>query len=308
MSSDNATSAHNAGTHFGLIVAAFGRQYLVETADRKLFRCVTRGKRHDLACGDHVEIVLTANDEGVIETIAPRNTLFYRADIQREKLIAANVSLVVIVTAAPHVHVELLDRCLVATENAGIPALIVLNKMDVPDAMPALDALALYRTLGYAVLPLSAQTDIAPLRPYLHHQTSVLVGQSGVGKSTIINMLIPDADARTGEISEALGAGKHTTTHARLYHIDTDHENKSDIIDSPGMQEFGLHHLSAQDLEHGFIEFKPYIGECKFNDCKHINEPGCAIAAAVATREISEARLASYRKLATQLLKKKKAY
>jgi ribosome biogenesis GTPase len=167
-----------------------------------------------------------------------------------------------------------------------------------------LRSLESYRALGYGVLPLAAKLDIAPLRARLSGHISVFVGQSGMGKSTIINRLLPDAAARVGELSDALGSGRHTTTHAQLYHLDA----TSHLIDSPGLQEFGLHHVSPQGLEHGFVEFRPFIGNCKFNDCRHLSEPGCAIAAAVERGEIRVQRFDSYRTLITQFMRKAKRY
>ena len=290
-----------APTQPGTVVASFGRQFTVELEDGVLIACVTRGKRTDIACGDCVAVAMTAPDQGVIESTAPRVSLFYRSDIQREKLIAANVTQIVIVLASsPPFHAELLDRCLAAAEEAGIPALLALNKMDLPAAAQALQSLERYRALGYDVLPLAAKIDIAPLRARLAGHTSVLVGQSGMGKSTIINRLLPDAAARVGELSVALGGGRHTTTHARLYHLDA----ASHIIDSPGLQEFGLVHVAPEDLAHAFIELRQHLGQCKFNDCKHLTEPGCAITAAVERGEIDAQRVASYRKLVMQLMKK----
>ncbi len=290
-----------APTQPGTVVASFGRQFTVELEDGVLIACVTRGKRTDIACGDRVAVAMTAPDQGVIESTAPRASLFYRSDIQREKLIAANVTQIVIVLASsPPFHAELLDRCLAAAEEAGIPALLALNKMDLPAAAQALQSLERYRALGYDVLPLAAKIDIAPLRARLTGHTSVLVGQSGMGKSTIINRLLPDAAARVGELSVALGGGRHTTTHARLYHLDA----ASHIIDSPGLQEFGLVHVAPEDLAHAFIEFRQHLGQCKFNDCKHLTEPGCAITAAAERGEIDAQRVDSYRKLVMQLMKK----
>ena len=287
----------------GTIVASYGRQFSVELADGTLVSCVTRGKRTDIACGDCVAIAMTSPDQGVIESTQPRASLFYRSDIQREKLIAANITQIVIVlAAAPAFHQELLDRCLAAAEDAGIRALLVLNKMDLPAAIGALKSLELYRALGYEVLPLAAKIDLAPLRAHLAGHTSVLVGQSGMGKSTIINRLVPDAAARIGGLSQALGGGRHTTTHARLYHLNA----LSHIIDSPGLQEFGLQHVGPAGLAHCFVEFRKYLGQCKFNDCKHLSEPGCAITAAVERGEISSQRAESYCKLVAQLIRKAK--
>ena len=287
----------------GTIVASFGRQFTAELDGGTCVNCVTRGKRTDIACGDRVALAMTGPDQGVIESTEPRVSLFYRSDVQRAKLIAANVTQVVIVLATvPVFYADLLDRCLAAAAYADIPALLALNKMDLAAAPAAMRSLERYRALGYETLPLAAKIDIAPLRARLAGHTSVLVGQSGMGKSTIINRLLPDAAARVGELSQALGAGRHTTTHARLYHLDA----TSHIIDSPGLQEFGLIHVEPEHLAHCFVEFRDYLGQCKFNDCRHLAEPACAIAAAAAAGAIHPLRLESYRKLAEQLMKKAK--
>ena len=278
----------------GQIVASFGRRFLVELADSSVLDCVTRGRRGALACGDRVRIARSAPGQGVVETLDQRSTLLYRSDRAREKLVAANATQIVVVVAPePPFHEDLLNRCLAAAEHGGMAALIALNKVDLPQAQLALDALAHYRQLGYRLVALSAKRDLAPLVSQLNGQTSVLVGQSGMGKSTIINRLIPEAAVRVAEISAALDSGRHTTTHARLYHLD----GASHIIDSPGIQEFGLDHLDASELAHAFVEFRPWLGQCRFRDCRHVSEPGCAIAAACADGKISEGRLESYRNL-----------
>ena len=290
------------GTEDGMVVAAYGRRYRVELADHTEIDCVTRGKRTDIACGDRVHAMRTGAGTGVIDKVASRQSLFYRSDPRRQKLIAANVTQVVIVLAAePAYSEDLVNRCLAAAEHAGILALITLNKSDLPGANAASAALDLYRALGYRVISLNAKRDLSPLRPCLDQQTSVLVGQSGMGKSTIINGLIPDASARVAEISTALGTGRHTTTHAELYHLD----GSAQIIDSPGLQEFGLNHISLDDLAHAFVEFRPLLGSCRFRDCAHVSEPGCAIAAACEDGRVSERRLASYRRLASGLSRKR---
>jgi len=285
-------------TQSGLVIAAFGKRYDVELADGRQIGCVTRGKKSDLACGDRVEIKLTAANEGVVESIMPRSSLLYRSNAFRSKFFAANVTQIVIVLAAvPSFYEDLLNRCLIAAEAAGIRVLILLNKSDLPETAAALQQLQLYRSLGYAVQPLSAKQDAAPLRHWLQGQTSVLVGQSGMGKSTLVNALLPDAAVRTQEISAVLDSGKHTTTAARLYHLDAD----SHLIDSPGVQEFGLYHLSVEQMEHAFIEFRPYLGKCRFNNCRHVREPDCAIMNAVQDGKISEIRLQSYKKLLSEI-------
>lgn len=278
----------------GQIVAAFGRRYLVELPDASTLDCVTRGRRGSLACGDRVHVARTAPGQGVIESMAPRSTLLYRSDRAHQKLVAANVTQIVVVVApVPTFHEDLVNRCLAAAEHGGMAALIALNKSDLPQAPEAFSALELYRPLGYRVVALSAKHDLAPLAQHLKGKTSVLVGQSGMGKSTIINALLPEASVRVAEISAALDSGRHTTTHARLYHLDA----VSHIIDSPGLQEFGLHHVDAPDLAQAFVEFRPHLGQCRFRNCRHVTEPGCAVAAACMRGEISESRLESYRGL-----------
>ncbi|GJL76496.1 MAG: putative ribosome biogenesis GTPase RsgA [Nitrosomonas sp.] len=254
-----------------------------------------RGKKGGIACGDQVEIKSTTPGQGVIETILPRKSLLYRSDAFKEKIIAANVTQIIIVVAAvPGFSEELINRCLVAAESQRIQAIIVLNKTDLTEpTRAAIKELSLYESLGHPLLKISAIQDISALKPYLQGHISVLAGQSGMGKSTILNALIPEAQRATAEISTALNSGCHTTTHSHLYHIDAD----SDIIDSPGIQAFGLNHIGDENLAWGFTEFHPYIGQCKFNDCRHVNEPGCTLIQAAEENKISAKRLNFYHKL-----------
>ncbi len=299
MRTEQAAAAHQEKLLTGTIVAAYGKRFQVELADdQKRISCVTRGKKTDLACGDNVTLKLTDKHEGVIESTLPRKTLLYRSNAFKSKMLAANVTQIIIVLATqPSFYEALLNRCLIAAEAAGIKALIVLNKCDLADNDDAKQKLALYTGLGYQVLALSATEDISALRPYLQGDASILVGQSGMGKSTIINALLPDADVRTREVSLVLDSGKHTTTAAHLYHLDA----HSQLIDSPGLQEFGLHHLSTDELEHAFIEFRPYLGKCRFNNCKHLQEPDCAIKEAVTSNKVTPERLAIYQMLRTEI-------
>ena len=278
----------------GLVIASYGKRYGVKLEDGTQISCVTRGKKNDLACGDHVEIKLTDKHEGVVEALHERSSLLFRSNAYKTKTLAANVTQVVIVLATmPSFYEALLNRCLIAAEAAGIKVLIVLNKCDLKDPTSTLAQLKTYQDLGYPVQALSAKQDIAPLKAWLKNQVSVLVGQSGMGKSTIVNALLPESMVRTQEISDVLDSGKHTTTAAHLYHLDSE----SDLIDSPGLQEFGLNHLSLDQLEYAFIEFRPYLGKCRFNNCKHIHEPDCAVINAVNAGKISGTRLAAYQEL-----------
>lgn len=289
----------------GLITAAYGRRFLVECADGRVRDCVTRGKRTDYACGDQVTVTDQNNEQGVIDNCAPRQTLLYRSDSWKQKLIAANVTqMIMVVAPLPSFDLGVLDCCLAAAEHAGIRPLIVLNKADLPESAKSAAALALYTGMGYRLLKLVATRSVDELRPHLAGQRSVLVGESGMGKSTMLNQLVPQAAALTREISASLGTGKHTTSHARLYHLDAD----SDIIDTPGVQAFGVHHLGVADLAAAFIEFRPYIGQCRFRDCRHLEEPGCAVLAAHEAELIDTRRLAVYSRLAADHLRQQKKF
>ena len=282
----------------GTIVAAHGRQYRVELADGETLLCFPRGKKSEAACGDQVT-VQRSGDQGVIDTIEPRRSLLYRSNAFKEKLIAANVTQIIIVVATePSFSDELITRCISAAESQEMEAVIVLNKIDLADRVPAArETLAPFAKLGYRVLELSALTSGEALRALLSHHTSVLVGQSGMGKSTLTNALIPEANAPTREISESLDSGKHTTTHATLYRLDAD----SALIDSPGLQEFGLGHLSAGEIEHTFLELRPLLGQCRFRNCRHDREPDCAVREAVRTGQMDPRRFAVFRTLCAEI-------
>jgi ribosome biogenesis GTPase len=282
----------------GTIIAAHGRHYLAQTGTIKL-QCVTRGKKSDVAVGDVVDIQLTSADQGVIESIRERNTLLYRSDQYKSKLLAANVTqLFIVVATEPGFSDDLVSRSLVAAEAAGIAVHIILNKIDVTESLAKTrERLALYSGLGYPVHQVSARAapdaTRAALRPLLAGQSTILIGQSGMGKSSLINLLVPDADIAVREISAALDTGKHTTTFTRLYKTDED----TAIIDSPGFQEFGLYHLTEGMLERAFPEFASCLGQCKFYNCHHLTEPDCAVIAAVETGKIAPMRHALYRQL-----------
>lgn len=282
----------------GTVIAAHGRHYLVHTNNTRL-QCVTRGKKSDVAVGDIVKLKRTSPDQGVIESIGERKTLLYRSDQYKSKLLASNVTqLFIVVATEPGFSDDLVSRALVAAEAASISARLILNKIDVVELLPKVrERLALYAGLGYPIHEVSAhgspEQTCATLKPLLQGQSTILIGQSGMGKSSLINLLVPDAELATREISAALDSGKHTTTFTRLFALDAN----SAIIDSPGFQEFGLYHLTEGMLERAFPEFASRLGNCRFYNCHHLNEPGCAILAAVEAGDISPMRHALYQQL-----------
>jgi ribosome biogenesis GTPase len=280
------------------IIAAHGRHYLAQVGDKKM-QCVTRGKKSDVTVGDIVNLQQTSPDQGVIESIAERKTLLYRSDQYKSKLLAANVTqLFIVVATEPSFTDDLISRALVATEAAGIKARLVLNKIDITASLQKTrERLAPYAAIGYPVHEVAAKTasdaTIATLMPLLQGQSTILIGQSGMGKSSLINLLVPNADIAVREISEALDTGKHTTTFTRLYSIN----EETAIIDSPGFQEFGLYHLTEGMLERAFPEFAPHLGKCKFYNCHHLNEPSCAVLNAVGSGAIARMRHTLYQQL-----------
>ena len=281
----------------GIVTAAFGRHYEIALADGRIVNGIPRGKKSPYACGDHVSLGPLHDSEAQILAHTPRSSLLYRSDQWKQKLIAANATQVILVVATePGFSDELISRALVAVRHEKMRLRIALNKADLADRLPAARAqLSIFAASEIPVIELCARQDASLLAPHLAGEVSVLVGQSGMGKSTLTNALIPDAGAATREISTALDSGKHTTTHARLYAL----PGGGALIDSPGLQEFGLAHLTRGEIELGFSEFLPYLGQCKFRDCRHENEPDCAIKAAVSRGQIDARRLAHFITIAT---------
>jgi ribosome biogenesis GTPase / thiamine phosphate phosphatase len=284
----------------GTVIAAHGRHYLVAPADGgAMLQCFPRGKKSEVAVGDRVMYEQSSADQGVIVEIGERRNLLYRSDQFKSKLFAANLDQLLIVLATePHFSEDLLGRALIAAEAHGLEPLIVLNKIDVETALPlARKRLALYRALGYAVVELSAKLAPGAVHPQLDarlkDRATLLLGQSGMGKSTLVNILVPNAEVATREISTALNSGRHTTTFTRLYPL----PNGGSLIDSPGFQEFGLHHLSEGQLERAFADFRPFLGKCRFYNCHHLHEPGCAILEAIDDGKITPERHALYAQL-----------
>ncbi len=283
------------------VLATFGRHLRVRTDDGRDWQAVTRGRKADVACGDRVVVRVQSADQCVIESVHARRNLVFRSDQYRQKLIAANIDQIVIVLATePSYSDDLLSRALVAAEVDDVPALIVLNKTELPSVASARARVTPYAALGYRVLETSFKTApeaaLAQLLPQLADKTSVVLGQSGMGKSTLVNLLVPGAAVATREISDKLDSGKHTTTSAQIYAGEGFR-----LVDSPGFQEFGLAHLDVRTLENAFIEFRPHLGGCKFYNCQHLDEPGCAISAAVASGAIGAARYTLYRQLHSEL-------
>ena len=284
----------------GLIISRFGQQADVHADDGREFRCHLRQHLKTAAVGDRVEWYEDSESSAVVVNVLPRHSQLERPNpYEGIKIIAANVDhLIVVVAPAPTLSDVLLDRYLVAGEITGIPVSIVLNKIDLlaADARAVLESrLQLYRTLDYPVFAISTHTGlgIAELRAHMRDGCSVFVGQSGVGKSSLIKALLPDAKPDVGEISEGSALGQHTTSVSRLYFL----PEGGHLIDSPGTREFGLWHLEREQINRGFRDLIAIAGRCKFRNCAHEREPGCAVLQAVETGELAATRWQSYQSI-----------
>ncbi|MEZ5529614.1 MAG: small ribosomal subunit biogenesis GTPase RsgA [Porticoccaceae bacterium] len=291
----------------GRVVACFGSQVDVESdppVDGAIRRCHLRANLPTIVTGDKV-IWQDGEPQGVVVAAKPRHSELCRPDGRgRLRPVAANIDRIAVVIAPlPEPHRNLIDRYLVAAEHQGITPMLVMNKSDLVDDLnrtTLFDMLADYAALGYDCIQVSARSgdSLGLLADQLDRITSVFVGQSGVGKSSLLNALAPGTDTAVGDLSEAVTKGTHTTTTARLFHL----PNGGEVIDSPGIREFGLWHLEPTDVASGFTEFRPFLGHCKFRDCQHRGtEPGCAVEQALANGQLTQQRVDSYRHILQSL-------
>lgn len=290
----------------GLVVTGHGRHYIVETPEGQRVICHPRGKKSDCVVGDRVRWLATnqAGDEGVIEHVEPRRNLLFRQDEWKTKSFAANLDQIIVLVAAEPVFSESqLARALIAAESAGIGARIVLNKADLPSIGAARGRLAPYAAMGVEVLEVALKArrpeSRALLEPLLEGRATLVLGPSGTGKSTLINLLAPDAKAQIGEISQALNSGRHTTTTTQWYWLDA--QRRSALIDSPGFQEFGLKQIEAQQLALLMPDLRAAATQCRFYNCSHRHEPGCGVRDAVEAGTISESRHRIYTEILDEL-------
>lgn len=298
-----------AALELGLVVAGHGRHYIVETPEGHRVTCHPRGKGRgksgDCVVGDCVRWQVSG-DEGVIELVEPRRNLLYRQDEWKTKSFAANLDQIMVLVAGEPVFSESqLARALIAAESAEIPARVVLNKADLPVIDAARARLRPYAAMGVEIVELALKTHPAEaqavLAPLLDGKATLVLGPSGTGKSTLINLFAPEAKAQVGEISQALNSGRHTTTFTQWYWIDGSNR-QSALIDSPGFQEFGLRQIDANRLPSLMPDLRAHLSGCRFYNCTHLHEPGCAVRAARARGEISESRYRIYGEILEELV------
>jgi len=288
----------------GRVVVRHGQNLVVRARDGHQVHCLFRQNLGEVVCGDLVLWQTTEDGQGVVVALLARETTLSRPDYSgRGKPIAANISqLVVVLAPEPEPAGYLLDQYLIAAERIGVRAIICLNKADLltGEAQAQFQQrFTHYEALGYPLIRVSAKTEdgLSPLFDCLRDQTSILVGQSGVGKSSLINAILPSEGVEEGQLSSSTGLGRHTTSAATLYQL----QGGGEIIDSPGVRSFRLGKLERRELELGYPEIRQLIGECRFNDCSHKDEPGCAIRAALEKGKIHPDRLASFLHMASQL-------
>jgi ribosome biogenesis GTPase len=281
----------------GTITSAHGRHYSVELADGSMVLAYPKGRATKYACGDECEISVSGSEGRIIE-IDDRSSIFYRSDTYKQKLIAANITMLVMVVATDlPINHSLTTRCLIAAEQQGIKARILVNKSDLGLTSSTKQFVSEYSHLGYQPVDVSAITNTRSILKIIKDERVVLVGQSGVGKSTIVNNIIATAHARTASISAKLHTGRHTTTHAQLYKLD----DTTSLIDCPGLQSFGLKHIEPQLLANYFSDFKAHLNQCQFTNCTHTVEPSCNVINAVNDNRISLHRWDEYKKILLEI-------
>ena len=289
------------------VIATHGKHSFVENDEGKVYEAVRRGKKKDVVVGDLVICLQSSDAQVAIESVRERKTLLYRSDEFKTKPLAANIDQVALVFATrPSYNPRFIWKALLAAETANIPMLLIRNKCelteDEKEVRPFIEQL---KELGCSVIEVSAtvhpEETEEKLTPLFEHKITLLIGQSGMGKSTILNLLVKDAEQKTQEYSKALNLGKQTTTFTRWFHFGKD----GAIVDSPGFQEFGLAHLSLNDIMRGFPEIKERVEHCRFTNCRHLEEPQCAVKAAVENHEIDPERYALYKELAESCLRPK---
>lgn len=288
----------------GLVVSAHGRHVVVETPEGERVQCHLRGKKLECVVGDRVRWQ-ASGDEGVVEQVEPRRNLLMRQDEWRTKSFAANIDQVLMLVAGePMFSESQLSRALIAAESAGIPVRVLLNKAELPQADAARERLQPYRAMGVEVLEASLKTrpeeSRALLTPLLQDAATLVLGPSGTGKSTLVNLIVQDAQAQVGDISQALNSGRHTTTTTRWYWLDPA-ARRGALIDSPGFQEFGLRHIPADELPMLMPDLRAHVPECRFYNCTHRHEPGCGVRAAVERGDVAASRLRIYGEIREEL-------
>lgn len=286
------------------VIATHGKHSFVEDKTGKIFEAIRRGKKKDVVVGDLVKCKQSSDEQVAIESVEERKSLLYRSDEFRTKPLAANIDQVALVFATrPTYNPRFIWKAILAAETANIPMLIIRNKSDITEddnqVRPFIDQL---KELGCSIIEVSAtaypkETE-QKLFPLFEHRITLLIGQSGMGKSTILNLLVKDAEQKTQEYSKALNLGKQTTTSTRWFQFGND----GAIVDSPGFQEFGLAHLTLNDIMRGFPEIKERVEYCRFTNCRHLEEPQCAVKAAVENHDIDPERYALYKELAEETL------